>query len=79
MRVKCEELIDRKLLRFMGDAAAREQYEALGERGEYLQTLQMQGLQISETDIAEFEKQREALFSNPLARGFIEAVGAMAP
>lgn len=58
---------------FNADAAAQKQYEALAERGEYLQHKQQQGAQLTEAEIKEFETHREAFFSNPVAKGFVDA------
>lgn len=58
---------------FNADAAAQEQYETLAERGEYLQHKQQQGAQLTDAEIAEFEKTREAFFANPVAKGFVDA------
>jgi cell fate (sporulation/competence/biofilm development) regulator YlbF (YheA/YmcA/DUF963 family) len=58
---------------FNADTAAQKQYETLAERGEYLQHKQQQGAQLSDAEIAEFEKTREAFFANPVAKGFVDA------
>lgn len=54
-----------------GDAQAR--IQAVNEKGEFLQHKQSQGLPIAPDEIAEFERLREDFFSNPVARGFVEA------
>ena len=58
---------------FNADTAAQKQYETLAERGEYLQHKQQQGAQLTDAEIAEFEKHREAFFANPVAKGFVDA------
>lgn len=58
---------------FNADSASQKQYETLSERGEYLQHKQQQGAQLSDAEIAEFEKTREEFFSNPIAKGFVDA------
>jgi cell fate (sporulation/competence/biofilm development) regulator YlbF (YheA/YmcA/DUF963 family) len=58
---------------FNADAAAQKQYETLAERGEYLQHKQQQGAQLTDAEISEFEKHREAFFANPVAKGFVDA------
>jgi cell fate (sporulation/competence/biofilm development) regulator YlbF (YheA/YmcA/DUF963 family) len=58
---------------FNADTAAQKQYETLAERGEYLQHKQQQGSQLTDAEIAEFEKHREAFFANPVAKGFVDA------
>ena len=62
---------------FMGNEEAKEQYQLLSEKGEYLQHKQTQGVRLSDEEIAEFEKQREQFFSNPVSRGFVDAQQAM--
>lgn len=58
---------------FNADTAAQKQYETLAERGEYLQHKQQQGAQLTDAEIQEFEKHREAFFANPVAKGFVDA------
>ncbi len=58
---------------FMANDEARSQYQFLNERGEYLQHKQEQGSQLDPTEVAEFEKHREAFLNNPVARGFLDA------
>ena len=58
---------------FMQDEKARAQYLDVNEKGRFLQEKQTRGLPITGEELAEFEKRRDELFSNPLARGFVEA------
>lgn len=58
---------------FNADDASQKQYETLSERGEYLQHKQQQGAQLTDAEIAEFEKHREEFFNNPIAKGFVDA------
>jgi len=58
---------------FNADSDAQKQYETLSERGEYLQHKQQQGAQLTDAEIAEFEKHRELFFANPVAKGFVDA------
>lgn len=58
---------------FMADEAARGQYDSLMGKGQALQNKQQQGLPLSGEEIDEFEKHREALLNNPVARGFLDA------
>jgi cell fate (sporulation/competence/biofilm development) regulator YlbF (YheA/YmcA/DUF963 family) len=58
---------------FLINDEARAQYVRVSEQGEHLHHKQSQGVQLDETEVAEFEKQREALIGNPVARGFLEA------
>lgn len=65
--------IRERLDAFAADSAAQKHYEILSERGEYLQHKQQQGTQLTDQEIAEFEKHREEFFSNPVAKGFVDA------
>jgi len=58
---------------FLADANARGQYETVVNKGQALQEKQAQGQQLENAEIADFEKHREVLLSNPVARGFLEA------
>ena len=58
---------------FMSDEIARAQYEAVVTKGQALQEKQQRSLPLDGAEIAEFEKQREALIANPVAKGFMEA------
>ena len=58
---------------FMSDATARGAYEALMSRGQALQEKQHHGQPLDPTEIAAFEKDRDALLKNPVASGFLDA------
>ena len=58
---------------FMADEIARAQYEAVVNRGQALQEKQQRSLPLDGAEVAEFEKQREALINNPVAKSFMEA------
>lgn len=58
---------------FLADANARGQYETVVNKGQALQEKQAQGRQLENAEIADFEKHREVLLSNPVARGFLDA------
>ena len=58
---------------FMSDAAARGQYEAVTNKGQALHEKQHQGQPLEAPEISDFEKHRDALLKNPVARGFIDA------
>ena len=58
---------------FMSDATARNQYETLMNKGQALQEKQQQSQPLSDVEVADFEKQREELLNNPVARGFLDA------
>lgn len=59
--------------KFLIDDAARAQYVRVSEQGEHLHHKQSQGVELPEAEVAEFEKQREVLLQNPVARGFLDA------
>ena len=58
---------------FMADSLARGQYETVVTKGQQLQEKQQSAQPLDATEIAAFEKDREALLANPVAKGFIEA------
>jgi len=58
---------------FMADKSACGQYETVVNKGQALHEKQAQGRQLESTEIADFEKHRDALLSNPVARGFLDA------
>ncbi len=62
---------------FLVNDEARSHYSRVSEQGEHLHHKQMQGVQLSAEEIAEFERQRDQLLNNPVARGFIDAQEAM--
>jgi cell fate (sporulation/competence/biofilm development) regulator YlbF (YheA/YmcA/DUF963 family) len=58
---------------FLGDDKAKTQYQSVMEKGELLQHKQNMGAPMSNDEITEFEKERDALVNNPVARGFLDA------
>jgi cell fate (sporulation/competence/biofilm development) regulator YlbF (YheA/YmcA/DUF963 family) len=58
---------------FMADEAAKNQYQLVMEKGDALQQKQQFGLPLDGNEISEFEKNREELLNNPVARDFLEA------
>ncbi|MGO8765548.1 MAG: YlbF family regulator [Limisphaerales bacterium] len=58
---------------FMADAPARGQYELVNTKGQTLHEKQHAGQPLNGEEIADFEKHRDALLQNPVARGFLEA------
>ena len=80
-RELCQTLLDEPGVRsirqridaFMDDEKSRSQYEELVAKGEALQEKQQNAVQLTDTEIAEFEQQREGLLNNPVARGFLDA------
>jgi cell fate (sporulation/competence/biofilm development) regulator YlbF (YheA/YmcA/DUF963 family) len=81
IRELCQAILDQPNMRsarqridtFVADDKARAQYEGLMSKGQALQQKQQRSQQLSETEVSEFEKDREALLKNPVARGFLEA------
>ena len=62
---------------FMADDAAKVQYQLVVEKGEMLQHKQQMGLPMTAEEISDFEKNRDALINNPVARDFLDAQQAM--
>ena len=62
---------------FMANDQAKEQYQLVVEKGESLQQKQQMGMPLSNDEIAEFEKHRETLVNNPVAKGFLDAQNQM--
>lgn len=58
---------------FMGDEEAKSLFQQVNEKGTMLQSKQMQGGELSEEEIKDFEKERDSLLENPKARSFVEA------
>jgi cell fate (sporulation/competence/biofilm development) regulator YlbF (YheA/YmcA/DUF963 family) len=58
---------------FMADEPAQGLYQELMRRGQALHEQQERGLPLADSEIAEFERQREALTHNPVAKGFLDA------
>src|SRR5579859_1601994 len=58
---------------FMGDDKTRSQYDSLVNKGQALQEKQQMAIALSGEEIAEFEKNRDELMRNPVARNFMDA------
>ena len=58
---------------FMADDKARAQYEGLMSQGQALNQKQQRSVPLTNDEISSFEKDREALLENPVARGFLDA------
>ncbi len=77
----CQTIIDQPEFRqirtridaFMGDDAAKAQYQLVMEKGDELQQKQQMGMPLDNNAIAEFEKNRELLLNNPVAANFLTA------
>jgi cell fate (sporulation/competence/biofilm development) regulator YlbF (YheA/YmcA/DUF963 family) len=62
---------------FMADDKSRAQYESLMTKGQALNEKQQRSLPLSGEEISDFEKHREELLNNPVARGFLDAQEAL--
>ena len=58
---------------FMSDDKARAQYEGVMAKGQALNEKQQRSIPLTGEEISAFEKDREALLKNPVARGFLDA------
>jgi len=58
---------------FLADADARGQYETVMSKGNVLHEKQHNGEALDGAAIADFEKHRDALLKNPVARAFLDA------
>jgi cell fate (sporulation/competence/biofilm development) regulator YlbF (YheA/YmcA/DUF963 family) len=80
-RELCQAILDRPETRealqrietFMTDDAARAQYEGLMSKGQTLNQKQQRSIPLTDEEISSFEKDRDALLNNPVARGFLDA------
>jgi cell fate (sporulation/competence/biofilm development) regulator YlbF (YheA/YmcA/DUF963 family) len=79
-RELCQAILDQPELaaarqsidRFIADDRAKAQYESLMTKGQALQQKQQQA-RLTDEEIAAFNKERDALMNNPVARGFLDA------
>ena len=58
---------------FLADAKSREQYEGVMAKGQELQQKQQNSIALTGKEISDFEKDRDALLRNPVARAFLDA------
>ena|SRR6266850_1883113 len=66
-------LIRQRIESFLSDDSAKSQYQLVMEKGDALQQKQQFGMPLDNTELMEFEKNREVLLNNPVARDFLEA------
>jgi cell fate (sporulation/competence/biofilm development) regulator YlbF (YheA/YmcA/DUF963 family) len=71
------ESIRKRIDAFMADDTAKAQYQTVMEKGEMLQHKQQMGQPLTPDEIGDFDKNRDALVNNPVARGFMDAQQAM--
>lgn len=67
----------RSIDQFLADEQAKSQYQAVMDKGDALQQKQQMGLPLENSEIEEFNKHRDVLVNNPVARGFLDAQQAM--
>jgi cell fate (sporulation/competence/biofilm development) regulator YlbF (YheA/YmcA/DUF963 family) len=65
--------IRKNMDQFMANTEAQQLYQDLSEKGQYLQHKQQQGVQLENTEVEAFEKQREKFFNNAVAKNFVDA------
>jgi len=65
--------IRKRIDTFLSDAGARSQYELVASKGQALHDKQHGGQKLESTEISDFEKHRDTLLQNPVARGFLDA------
>ena len=58
---------------FLADAVARGKYETVMSKGNALHEKQHNGQTLDGVEIADFERHRDELLTNPAARGFLDA------
>jgi cell fate (sporulation/competence/biofilm development) regulator YlbF (YheA/YmcA/DUF963 family) len=58
---------------FMTDEKSRSQYDSVVSKGQSLQQKQQMSVPLSGEEISEFEKHRDDLLQNPVARGYLDA------
>jgi cell fate (sporulation/competence/biofilm development) regulator YlbF (YheA/YmcA/DUF963 family) len=80
-RELCQAILDQPNMRdirqridaFLGDEKSRAQYDGLMAKGQTLQQKQQSSMPLTGDEIDSFERDREALLKNPVARGFLDA------
>jgi cell fate (sporulation/competence/biofilm development) regulator YlbF (YheA/YmcA/DUF963 family) len=80
-RELCQAIIDqpemisirKRIDTFLSDSGARGQYETVMSKGQALQEKQARSQPLESAEIADFEKHRDALMNNSIARGFLDA------
>lgn len=58
---------------FLGDNAAQTRYQSVVEKGDALQHQQRMGLPLDGEVVSAFEKERDQLLQDPVARAFLDA------
>jgi cell fate (sporulation/competence/biofilm development) regulator YlbF (YheA/YmcA/DUF963 family) len=65
--------IRKRIDSFLSDAGARSQYELVASKGQALHDKQHDGQALGNAEISDFEKHRDSLLQNPVARDFLDA------
>ena len=65
--------IRKRIDAFMADANAKGQYETVLSKGNALHEKQHHGQPLDGNEVADFEKHRDTLLQNPVAKGFLDA------
>ncbi len=63
----------RSISLFLANAAARAQYDAVVAKGQVLHEKQHKAQPLTGEELADFERHRDELLKNPVARSFIDA------
>lgn len=58
---------------FMKNEPAQVLYRNLSQKGSDLQQKHQQGITLTDQEIADFEKDREAFFKNPIAKDYVDS------
>jgi cell fate (sporulation/competence/biofilm development) regulator YlbF (YheA/YmcA/DUF963 family) len=58
---------------FLVNEAAKDQYNALVEQGQFLEHRQQTGTALTPADIADFEQKRDGALKNPVIHDFLQA------
>lgn len=66
-------MIRQRIETFLSDESAKSQYQLVMEKGDSLQHKQQMGMQLDGAEIAEFERNRDLLLANSVAREFLDA------
>jgi cell fate (sporulation/competence/biofilm development) regulator YlbF (YheA/YmcA/DUF963 family) len=80
-RELCETILEQPNMRaarerietFLADESAQRQLEGVQQKGQVLHEKQHRAEQLTSKEISDFEKEREALMANPVARDFLDA------
>jgi cell fate (sporulation/competence/biofilm development) regulator YlbF (YheA/YmcA/DUF963 family) len=65
--------IKRRIDSFMADESTKNHYQSVVEKNELLQQKQQTGEALDKDEVSAFEKDRESLLNNPVAKDFMDA------